>query len=38
VIGGKPVIRACITNYATGEREVHALVASLEKARAGAPH
>jgi len=38
VIGGKPVIRACITNYATSEREVHALVASLEKARAGAPH
>ncbi len=32
-IGGKPVIRACITNYATGEREVQALVASLEKAR-----
>ncbi len=33
-IGGKPVIRACITNYATGEREVEALVASLKKARA----
>jgi glutamate/tyrosine decarboxylase-like PLP-dependent enzyme len=33
VIGGKPVIRACITNYATSEREVQALVASLEKAR-----
>ncbi len=32
-IGGKPVIRACITNYATGKREVQALVASLEKAR-----
>ncbi len=33
LIGGKPAIRACITNYTTGEGEVQALVASLEKAR-----
>jgi glutamate/tyrosine decarboxylase-like PLP-dependent enzyme len=33
LIGGKPVIRACITNYSTGKREIQALVTSLEKAR-----
>ncbi|MFB3901822.1 MAG: aspartate aminotransferase family protein [Acidobacteriota bacterium] len=33
LIGGRPAIRACITNYATGEREIQALVAGLEKAR-----
>jgi len=32
-IGGKAVIRACITNYATEEREVNALVESLNRAR-----
>jgi glutamate/tyrosine decarboxylase-like PLP-dependent enzyme len=31
--GDTPVIRACITNYRTGEQEVAALIRSLERAR-----
>ncbi|RPJ54503.1 MAG: aminotransferase class V-fold PLP-dependent enzyme [Acidobacteria bacterium] len=36
LIGGKPAIRACITNYATTDHEIEALVATLEKARSAA--
>jgi glutamate/tyrosine decarboxylase-like PLP-dependent enzyme len=35
--GGRPALRACITNHRTGEADVEALVGALEAARRAAP-